>query len=98
MTPPEQSQLVLTWRSYFPEDDRFLELLLAQRKLGAAQTLRAIFELSKRFRRKRLREIFYQCEKYNNYSHRFIQGMLEADQHPEPIPPASPAPAQALLF
>jgi hypothetical protein len=98
LTPPEQSQLILTWKACFPEDERFLGHLLAQRKLGAAQTLRAILDLTKRFRRKRLRQIFGQCERYNNYSHRFIQGLLEADQTSAPITSVPPTPAQELLF
>ena len=58
-----------------------MSLLLAQRRLGAVHTLRAILALTRRFRRTQLRHVFTQCRLFNNYSHRFIRGLLDADDH-----------------
>jgi len=97
--PLGQDRLVQTWRASFPADEAFLSHLLAQRKLGATQTIRTILDLTRRFRRDKIRAVFLHCQKFNNYSHRFILGILEAHQPkvqaPEPMPRTS---CQQLLF
>jgi hypothetical protein len=87
------------WRAAFPDDELFLSLLLAQRRLGAVHTLRAILSLTRRFRRTQIRRVFTQCKLFNNYSHRFIRGLLDMDEHKLPLEKtSSPDRIQQSLF
>jgi len=62
----------------FPADERFLTHLIAQRRQGAAASLRAVLGLASRHRPDAMRAVFGQCLHLNNFSHRFIQGLLAA--------------------
>ena len=55
----------------------FLDQLIAQRRLGAAATLRALFVLARTTDHAELESAIQACLRYNNFSHRFLQGFLE---------------------
>jgi len=61
----------------FPLDEYFLHCIVAQRKLAAAKTLRAILAHASTCPHNLIRQAFAQCLSYNNFSHRFFQGVLE---------------------
>lgn len=71
-------QLERAFLSLFPNHKPFLSHLVAQRKQGAAATLRAILALTSRYSAYRMAAAFQHAVTYNNLSHRFIQGILEA--------------------
>ena len=70
----------------FPADERFLTHLIAQRRQGAAVSLRAVLGLATRHHPDVVRSVFGQCLHLNNLSHRFIQGLL---RHPAATVPRS---------
>ncbi len=95
---PELVRAIKAWRGYLPGEEQFIERLVAQRKLGSADTMRSILALVQRLPKPQQRHLLDQCTRYNNYSHRFVQGLLDT---PARVPSHKPAPlrtAQQLLF
>lgn len=70
-------RLRLRFLARFPHYDHFLEQLTAQRRLGAASTLRALLVLARTAESEALEEAIQACLRYNNFSHRFLQGFLD---------------------
>ena len=93
----EQDRLVQAWRVCFPEDELFLSLLLAQRKLAAAQTLRAILNLTHQVGQGPAPSHLPPVSAVQQLLTRFILGLLEGYQ-PEPPDPLPPTSRQQLLF
>lgn len=73
----DQERLVSAFLAFFPQHTSFLERLVAQRKLGAAASLRAVLALTSVHDPQTIEQAFAACLRYNNYSHRFLQGFLD---------------------
>jgi hypothetical protein len=76
--------LTKLFRGRFPSHDRFLFALLAQRRQSAAATLRTLLTLASRHPAPALDHAFEQALLYNNFSHRFIEGLITTETRPRP--------------
>ncbi|MHB1938977.1 MAG: Mu transposase domain-containing protein [Acidobacteriaceae bacterium] len=70
-------RLTLRFLSVFPHHQEFLERLVAQRKLGAPASLRAILGLVRTTDATAMEQAFAACLHYNNFSQRFLTGIIE---------------------
>ena len=69
------------FRARFPEHERFLHGILAQRKQAAAAALRAILAFIAHHSSSNLSKAFERALYYNNFSPRFIEGLLTVKAH-----------------
>lgn len=68
--------------SRFPQHTPFLERLIAQRKLASAASLRAVLALASIQDPDAVEKAIAACHHYNNFSHRFFQGVLDGTGAP----------------
>lgn len=71
------SRLTLRFLSTYPHRQEFLERLVAQRKLGAPASLRAILGLHPSRDSALMEQAFEACLRYNNFSQRFFIGIID---------------------
>jgi transposase len=76
-TPLTKVVLAEQFLARFPDQQPFLEGLLAQYKLAPVGHLRAILELAAVYSEEAMRAAFASAVTFNTYSHRFIRGLLE---------------------
>lgn len=77
-TPLTKVVLAEAFRVQFPDQQPFLDGMLAQYKLAPVGHLRAILELAAVYSEEAMRAAFAQAITFNTYSHRFVRGLLEA--------------------
>jgi len=76
--PPRTKAIVeQAFKELFPQDDLFLEKLLAQYKFNSTHHLREILSLLTSYPQESLRETFQIALDYNTFSCSFIKGVLE---------------------
>ena len=81
-TPHTRVVLVEAFQRRFPDQQAFLDGLLAQQKLGPVRHLRGILELAQHYAPEALRAAFRSAGTYNTYSLPFIRGVLQHDALP----------------
>jgi len=86
-TPRTRVVLVEAFQRRFPDQQAFLDGLLAQQKLGPARHLRGILELAQQYAPEALRAAFRSAGTYNTYSLQFVRGVLQHDALPATTPP-----------
>jgi hypothetical protein len=95
----ETRQLQQAFLERFPGQRSFLSLLIAQRRNGACDSLRNILRLADQHRLDSMEAAFQKCIRYNNFSHRFVNGLLGRCSGPRPGNCSSdPAAIQGELF
>lgn len=77
-TPLTKAVLVEAFQARFPDQQPFLDGVLAQYKLAPVGQLRAILELAAVYSDEALRAAFATAITFNTYSHRFVRGLLDA--------------------
>jgi len=77
-TPLTKVVLADAFLARFPDQQPFLDGLLAQYKLAPVGHLRAILELAAVYSEEAMRAAFARAITFNTYSHRFVRGLLEA--------------------
>jgi transposase len=85
-TPRTRVVLVEAFQRRFPDQQAFLDGLLAQQKLGPARHLRGILELAQHYAPEAMRAAFRSAGTYNTYSLQFIRGVLQHDALPATTP------------
>ena len=85
-TPHTRVVLVEAFQRRFPDQQAFLDGLLAQQKLGPVRHLRGILELAQHYAPEALRAAFRSAGTYNTYSLSFIRGVLQHDAVPATAP------------
>jgi len=85
-TPHTRVVLVEAFQRRFPDQQAFLDGLLAQQKLGPVRHLRGILELAQHYAPEALRAAFRSAGTYNTYSLPFIRGVLQHDALPATTP------------
>jgi len=85
-TPRTRVVLVEAFQRRFPDQQAFLDGLLAQQKLGPARHLRGILELAQQYAPEALRTAFRSAGTYNTYSLQFVRGVLQHDALPAITP------------
>lgn len=85
-TPHTRVVLVEAFQRRFPDQQAFLEGLLAQQKLGLVRHLRGILEFAQHYAPEALRAAFRTAGTYNTYSLKFIRGVLQHDALPTTTP------------
>jgi transposase len=85
-TPHTRVVLVEAFQRRFPDQQAFLDGLLAQQKLGPARHLRGILELAQHYSAEAMRTAFRSAGTYNTYSLPFIRGVLQHDALPTTTP------------
>ena len=91
-------RLKTSFLAVFPHHSPFLERLVAQRRLGAQATLRSLLALIPRHNTKLIEQAFEACHRYNNYSHRFIEGFMDKPKRHDDRSPEQPSFIQGELF
>lgn len=86
-TPLTKVVLAEQFLARFPDQQPFLDGLLAQYKLAPVGHLRAILELAAVYSEEAMRSAFAAAVTFNTYSHRFVRGLLELG----PVPTADPS-------
>lgn len=81
-TPHTRAVLVEAFQRRFPDQQAFLDGLVAQQKLGPARHLRGILELAQHYSAEAMRTAFRSAGTYNTYSLQFIRGVLQHDALP----------------
>ncbi len=81
-TPHTRVVLVEAFQRRFPDQQAFLDGLLAQQKLGPVRHLRGILELAQQYAPEAMRAAFRSAGTYNTYSLQFIRGVLQHDALP----------------
>jgi len=89
-TPRTRVVLVEAFQRRFPDQQAFLDGLLAQQKLGPARHLRGLLELAQQYAPEALRAAFRSAGTYNTYSLQFVRGVLQHDALPATTPPTLP--------
>lgn len=79
-TPMTKVVLADAFIARFPDQQRFLDGLLAQYKLSPANQLRAVLSLSEVYAPEAMKAAFAVALNYNTYSHQFLKGVLQAGQ------------------
>ena len=79
-TPMTKVVLADAFIARFPDQQRFLDGLLAQYKLSPAGQLRAILKLSEVYTLEAMKVAFEAALNYNTYSHQFLKGVLQVGQ------------------
>ncbi len=74
--------LVEAFQRRFPDQQAFLDGLLAQQKLGPVRHLRGILELAQQYSAEAMRAAFRSAGTYNTYSLQFVRGVLQHDALP----------------
>ena len=85
-TPHTRVVLVEAFERRFPDQQAFLDGLLAQQKLGPARHLRGILDLAQHYAPEAMRTAFRSAGMYNTYSLQFIRGVLQHDALPATTP------------
>jgi transposase len=85
-TPRTRVVLVEAFQRRFPDQQVFLDGLLAQQKLGPVRHLRGILELAQHYAPEAMRAAFRNAGTYNTYSLPFIRGVLQHDALPVTAP------------
>ena len=85
-TPHTRVVLVEAFQRRFPDQQAFLDGLLAQQKLGPARHLRGILDLAQHYAPEAMRTAFRSAGTYNTYSLQFIRGVLQHDALPATTP------------
>ncbi len=81
-TPHTRVVLVEAFQRRFPDQQAFLDGLLAQQKLGPVRHLRGILELAQHYAPEAMRAAFRSASTYNTYSLQFVRGVLQHDALP----------------
>jgi transposase len=89
-TPHTRVVLVEAFQRRFPDQQAFLDGLVAQQKLGPARHLRGVLELAQHYSAEAMRAAFRSAGTYNTYSLQFIRGVLQHDALPATTPAALP--------
>jgi len=89
-TPHTRVVLVEAFQRRFPDQQAFLDGLLAQQKLGPVRHLRGILELAQQYAPEAMRAAFRSAGTYNTYSLPFIRGVLQHDALPANVPATLP--------
>lgn len=89
-TPHTRVVLVEAFQRRFPDQQAFLDGLLAQQKLGPVRHLRGILELAQQYAPEAMRAAFRSADTYNTYSLPFIRGVLQHDALPANVPATLP--------
>jgi len=87
-TPHTRVVLVEAFQRRFPDQQAFLDGLIAQQKLGPVRHLRGILELAQQYAPEAMRAAFHSASTYNTYSLQFVRGVLQHDALPATIPAA----------
>jgi transposase len=77
-TPLTKALLAEAFLARFPDQQAFLDGVIAQYKLAPVSQLRAILELAQTYPAEALRAAFAQAITFNTYSHQFVRGLLQA--------------------
>jgi transposase len=85
-TPHTRVVLVEAFQRRFPDQQAFLDGLLAQQKFGLVRHLRGILELAQHYAPEAMRAAFRTADTYNTYSLQFIRGVLQHDALPTTTP------------
>jgi hypothetical protein len=85
-TPHTRVVLVEAFQRCFPDQQAFLDGLVAQQKLGPVRHLRGILELAQHYAPEAMRAAFRSAGTYNTYSLQFIRGVLQHDALPAVTP------------
>lgn len=86
-TPLTKVVLAEAFLARFPDQQPFLDGVLAQYKLAPVGHLRAILELAAVYAPEAMRAAFATAITFNTYSHRFVRGLLAAGD----VAPAAPS-------
>jgi transposase len=89
-TPHTRVVLVEAFQHRFPDQQAFLDGLLAQQKLGPVRHLRGVLELAQHYSPEAMRAAFRSAGTYNTYSLSFIRGVLQQDALPVTTPATLP--------
>jgi transposase len=84
--PRTRVVLVEAFQRRFPDQQAFLDGLIAQQKLGPVRHLRGILELAHHYSAEAMRAAFRNACTYNTYSLPFIRGVLQHDALPASAP------------
>lgn len=82
--------LIEAFQRRFPDQQAFLDGLLAQQKLGPVHHLRGILELAQQYAPEAMRAAFRSAGTYNTYSLQFVRGVLQHDALPATTPATLP--------
>ncbi len=85
-TPHTRVVLVEAFQHRFPDQQAFLDGLLAQQKLGPARHLCGILDLAQHYAPETMRAAFRSAGTYNTYSLQFVRGVLQHDALPATTP------------
>jgi transposase len=85
-TPHTRVVLVEAFQRRFPDQQAFLDGLVAQQKLGPVRHLRGILELAQHYSAEAMRAAFRSAGMYNTYSLQFVRGVLQHDALPATTP------------
>jgi transposase len=85
-TPRTRVLLVEAFQRRFPDQQAFLDGMIAQQKLGPVRHLRGILELAQHYSTEAMRAAFGSAGTYNTYSLQFIRGVLQHDALPVTTP------------
>jgi len=85
-TPHTRVLLVEAFQRRFPDQQAFLDGVIAQQKLGPVRHLRGILELAQHYSAEAMRAAFSSAGTYNTYSLQFIRGVLQHDALPATTP------------
>jgi len=88
-TPRTRVLLVEAFQRRFPDQQAFLDGMVAQQKLGPVRHLRGILELAQHYSAEAMRAAFSSAETYNTYSLQFVRGVLQHDAVPASAPATS---------
>ncbi len=89
-TPRTRVVLVEAFQQRFPDQQAFLDGLVAQQKLGPVRHLRGILELAQHYAPEAMRTAFRSAGTYNTYSLPFVRGVLQHDALPATAPATLP--------
>jgi hypothetical protein len=89
-TPYTRVVLVEAFQHRFPDQQAFLDGLVAQQKLGPVRHLRGILELAQHYSPEAMRAAFRSAGTYNTYSLQFVRGVLQHDALPATTPATLP--------
>ncbi len=85
-TPRTRVVLVEAFQRRFPDQQAFLDGLVAQQKLEPVRHLRGILDLAQHYAPEAMRAAFRTAATYNTYSLSFVRGVLEHDAQPVTTP------------
>ncbi len=85
-TPHTRVVLVEAFQRRFPDQQAFLDGLVAQQKLESVRHLRGILELAQHYAPEAMRVAFRSAGTYTTYSLPFIRGVLQHDAQPVTTP------------